>query len=258
MKASASFLVLTLGMAALATVSCKKKGAADGADAEATAAGSAAASSAPAAAPPAPKDLTVDEFVAKIAPTTCKMVDQCKNDKVKATVSMTAMMFASFGSFDKPDLQKQVGDVGKTMKAEKRWLPSEAECGTIGGVALKVLGMSPEVLKDRVGKSVSYDAKKASACITSLGSQPDVCKTEVKLATEPKFKEIDTFSKELHDPLDAYGKPCEGVVEGLVDVGGACDYDLECKGKGNSCTKGKDAKKPKAPPTKSCQPKAKK
>ncbi|MEI9885766.1 MAG: hypothetical protein WDN08_04555 [Rhizomicrobium sp.] len=189
------------------------------------------------------------------------MIDQCKNDKVKATVTMTAMMFASFGSFDKPELQKEVSAVGKSMKAEKRWLPNEAECATTGNVALKVLGMSPEVLKDRVGKSVSFDGKKASACITSLGTQPDVCKTEVKLATEPKFREIESFEKELKAPLDAYGKPCEGVVEGLVDVGGACEYDLECKGKGVTCTKAKDAKKAKgatAPAAKSCQPKTKK
>jgi hypothetical protein len=75
----------------------------------------------------------------------------------------------------------------------------------------------------------------------------------VKLATEPKFKEIDAFSKELHDPLDAYGKPCEDVVTGLLEAGAACEYDVECKGKGLKCSKAKDPKNPKA---RTCQAKS--
>ena len=81
---------------------------------------------------------------------------------------------------------------------------------------------------------------------------PEQCKTEVKLATEPKFKDIDAFGKELHDPLEAYAKPCEDVITGTVEVGGACDSDVECKVKGAKCQKGKDPKVK----TKSCQAKA--
>jgi hypothetical protein len=139
-------------------------------------------------------------------------------------------------------------DVSKTMKADKRFLPNEAECTTTGNVALKVVG----VTADKIGKTLAYDAKKGAACLASIATAPEQCKTEVKLATEPKFKEIDAFSKELHDPLEAYGKPCEDVITGTVEVGGACESDLECKGKGNKCQKGKDPKVK----TKSCQARA--
>jgi len=263
MKATASHLALALALAVAgaATVSCKDKGAAGKADAAAAssasgsaaaaASGGAAATPATPATPAAAQELSLDDFVGKIAPTTCKMLEQCKNDKVKATVTTTVMMLASFGSMDKPELQKDVSGVGKAMKADKRWLPNESECTTIGNVGLKVVGMN-ETLKARVGKSVAYDGKKAAACLASITSAPEPCKTEVKLATEPKFKEIDTFSKELHDPLEAFGKPCEDVVSGLVEAGGACEYDLECKGKDTKCGKGKDPKNPKA---KACQAK---
>ncbi|HSO36054.1 MAG TPA: hypothetical protein VLT33_26185 [Labilithrix sp.] len=252
MKASASYLALALAVAGAATVSCKDKGAGKGdaaaASSASSAAGAAASGSAAAATPAATAELSLEDFVGKVAPTTCKMLEQCKNDKVKATVTTTVMMVAGFGSMDKPELAKEVSAVGKTMKAEKRWLPNEAECATTGNVALKVVGMN-ETLKARVGKSVAYDGKKAASCIASIANAPDACKTEVKLATEPKFKEIDTFSKELHDPLEAYGKPCEDVVSGLVEAGAACEYDLECKGKDTKCGKGK------TPKAKTCQPK---
>ena len=253
MKSRASQIVVALVIAGIAAVGCKKKdkdgevGPAAAGSASASAASAAAGSAAPVAAPPA-GEVSVADFTARVAPTTCKMLEACKNDKVKATLSMSVMLVASFGSMDKPDLAKEMQDVSKSMKAEKRFLPNEAECTTTGNVALKVVGMTP----DKVGKTLAYDAKKGAACLASIAAPPEQCKTEVKLATEPKFKDIDAFGKELHDPLEAYAKPCEDVITGMVDIGGACDSDVECKGKGNKCQKGKDPKVK----TKSCQAKA--
>jgi len=245
----ASQIAFALVIAGVATTSCKKKDPSASADDGPAASGSAAASAAASAAPTAPpQEASITDFTSKIGPTTCKMLEGCKNDKVKATLSMSVILVASFGSMDKPELAKEMQEVSKTMKADKRFLPNEAECTTTGNVALKVVG----VTADKVGKTLAYDAKKGAACLASLATPPEQCKTEVKLATEPKFKEIDAFSKELHDPLEAYAKPCEDVITGLVEIGGACESDLECKGKGNKCQKGKDPKVK----TKSCQAKA--
>jgi len=241
-----SFLVplvplVPLVLAGTVSTGCKKKTttapAAGDADSTASATPNASAS---VTVPPtlATPDLTITEFTAKIAPTTCTMLAACKNDKVKATLSMSVILAASFGSMDKPDLAKEMQGVSKSMKADKRFLPSEAECTTIGNIALKVVGVTP----DKVGKTLAYDATKGAACLASIATAPEPCKTEVKLAAEPKFKDIDAFGKELHDPLEAYAKPCEDVITGLVEVGAACDSDLECKGKGNKCQKAKDLK----------------
>ena len=233
-----SFLV-PLVLAGAASTGCKKKPqtapAAGDADSTSPATPSASVTAPPTLATPEP---TITEFTAKIAPATCTMLAACKNDKVKATLSMSVILAASFGSMDNPDLAKEMQGVSKSMKADKRFLPSEAECTTIGNIALKVVGVNP----DKVGKTLAYDATKGAACLASIATAPEPCKTEVKLATEPKFKDIDAFGKELHDPLEAYAKPCEDVITGVVEVGAACDSDLECKGKGNKCQKAKDPK----------------
>lgn len=205
---------------------------------------------APPPAPAAPVEPTLEQFLAKTSPATCKMIDACKNDKAKAVITTSVMLVAAFGSMDKPDLQKQVSGIDKAMKADKRWLPNEGECTTIGNVALSALGLDAAALKDKIGKTVAYDGKKAAACLAAISAAPDACKTEVKLTSEPKFSQIEAFEKELKEPLDAFSKPCEEVVTGLVDTDGACELDVECKGKGTKCKAGK-----KDPKAKVCQPK---
>lgn len=249
MESRASHIVVALLVAGIVTVGCKKKsnGGEDPAAAGSSSAATSSASATPVVPTPPAGDVSAADFTTKIAPAACKMLEACKNDKVKATLSMSVMLVASFGSMDKPDLAKEMQEVSKSMKTDKRFLPNEAECATTGNVALKVVGMTP----DKIGKTLAYDTKKGAACLASIATPPEQCKTEVKLAAEPKFKDIEAFGKELHDPLEAYAKPCEDVITGIVDLGGACDSDVECKGKGNKCQKGKDPKVK----TKSCQPK---
>jgi len=180
-------------------------------------------------------DPTLDQFLTKVAPTSCKTLSQCKNDKVKVAATMPVMLIDGFGTIDKPELGKQVKGVDDSMKADKRFLPNETECTTLGNVALQVMDMKADSLNAKVGKTISYDGKKASACLASLSKAPTECSTEVKLATEPKMGEMDSFSKEVKPSLDAFTKPCEDVISGLVDNGGACDTDVECKTKGSKC-----------------------
>ena len=131
MKFRASHIVVALLVAGIASVGCKKKSK-DGQDPAAAGSGSAAASGASATpvVPTPSADVSAADFTAKLAPAACKMLEACKNDKVKATLSMSVMLVASFGSMDKPDLAKEMQDVSKTMKADKRFLPNEAECTT--------------------------------------------------------------------------------------------------------------------------------
>ncbi len=246
-------LVLGVSAAFVMLSACKNKGdaAADAAGGGA-ASGSAAASAVASAAPP-PADVTIDQFVAKGPPAACKTIASCKNDKVKVVATTPVMLIAAFGTIDKPELAKDMKGVETSMKAEKRWTPNEAECTTLGGIALKVLGIDGQALKSKVGKTVSYDAKKAAACLDTLAKAPDACAQESKLAGEPKMKEMEAFDKELKPAMDAWLKPCEGVIEGMVDEGGACESDVECKGK-SKCKAGGGGAKPK---DKTKDPKAK-
>lgn len=250
-------LALALSAVALTTSACKDKdkGGAGGAGSASAGGSAGAGSSAPEAkAAPAPAaDVTIDQFVAKGPPAACKTIASCKNDKVKVVATMPVMLIAGFGTMDKPELQKDMKAVDTTMKADKRFTPNESECTTLSGIALKVLGIDGEALKAKVGKTVSYDPKKGAACLEALAKSPDACATESKLATEPKMKEMEAFDKELKPAMEAFLKPCEGVIEGLVDEGGACDTDVECKGKGAKCkAAGAKPKDPKATKPKTC------
>ncbi|MBX3188596.1 MAG: hypothetical protein KF819_16385 [Labilithrix sp.] len=255
MKLRLAALALSLSAVVVVTSSCKdkesaadaKEGGAGSAAPEGSAAASAVASAAPEAKASPAQDVTIDQFVAKGPPAACKTITSCKNDKVKVVVTMPIMLVAGFGTLDKPELGKELKAVDTSMKAEKRFTPSESECTTLSGIALKVLGIDGESLKAKIDKTISYDAKKAAACLDALATAPEACAQETKLATEPKMKEMEAFDKELKPSMEAYLKPCEGVIEGLVDEGGACESDVECKGKGAKCkaaggAKAKDAK----------------
>jgi hypothetical protein len=251
MKLRSFALALVLPVMVIAATACKDKdkgggdGGASGAG-SAGSSGSAAAggsaggsgSAAPEAKSAAPKDMTVDQFLTKAPPAACKTITSCKNDKVKVTATMPLMLVAGFGTMDKPDLQKDLKAIDTAMKGEKRWTLNEAECGTYATVSMKVLGVEGETLKAKVGKTVAYDATKAAACLEALGKAPEACATENKLAAEPKMKEMEAFDKELKPAMDAWLKPCEGVIDGMVDEGGACESDVECKGKGAKCKGG--------------------
>ena len=230
-----TLLVSSLALGAV-VAGCKAKTGDAASDASTTAmpmSASAGASAKPA--DMAPADVPLDQFIGKISPSTCKMLDDCKNDKVKVVVATSAILVASFGSMDNPEAQKQISAIDKSMKADKRFLPNNAECNTIGGVALGVLGMKADAIQPKVGKTVAYDGKKAAACLASISTPPDACKTEAKVTTEPKMKDIDSMSSELKPALESYAKACEEVMTGLVDAGGACEYEFECKGKDMKC-----------------------
>lgn len=197
-------------------------------------AGSASAVASAAAPAPASTALTVDALLTKLAPTVCSSMEQCKNDKVKAIVAMSGMMIAGFGAMDKPALKKQMDGVDATMKKGKRWMPNKQECATIGSVALQVLGMTPEALKPKIGKTVKFDGDKAAQCLKELSSISE-CKTEVKLAKEPKLGDIDKFDKELGKSTDAETKACNEMFTGMVEPGGDCEQDYECKGDHAKC-----------------------
>jgi hypothetical protein len=248
--------VLSLAaVAAFASTACKSKDAGSGTTTSASAAASNSAGTKPAEKAAAPAEVPLDQFLTKVVPATCKTITECKNDKMKVTATMPILLITGFGTIDKPDLAKEVKGVDASMKADKRFLPNEKECTTLGNVALKVLDMQPDKLNSKVGKTISYDSKKAATCIAALGKAPNECSTEVKLATEPKMGEMDGFSKEMKPSLDAFAQPCEDVIAGLVDVGGACESDVECKGKGVKCKAPAGAKGGKAATGKVCQPK---
>jgi hypothetical protein len=257
MKLAHLTVVSVAALAVFGSVACKGK---DGNAGTTTSAASVDTNGTkPAEKAAAPAEVPLDQFLTKVVPATCKTITECKNDKVKVAATMPVMLITGFGTIDKPELGKEVKGVDDSMKADKRFIPNEKECTTLGNVALKVLDMDAEKLNAKVGKTIAYDAKKASACITSLGKAPNECSTEVKLATEPKMGEIDAISKEVKPSLDGFAQPCEDVVTGLVDVGGACDSDLECKGKGMKCKAGAAskgaAKGGKTAAGKVCQPK---
>ncbi len=222
-------LSLLLVVATAAPLGACKKGAA-----KAQPAGSASAASNAAAPAPAAAGMTVDDLLTKLPSSVCGSIEQCKNDKVKAIVATSAMMVAGFGSMDKPELKKQMDGVDATMKKDKRWMPNQQECETIGAVTLKVLGMTPETLKPKLGKTVKFDGQKAAECLKQMSSLSE-CKTEVKLAKEPKFSDIDKFDKELGKSTDAETKACNEMLTGMVELGGACEEGYECKGEHTKC-----------------------
>lgn len=251
MKLSHMTVTLVAAIACLGTAACKGKD--DGANATTTAASVAATGDKPAEkAAAAPAEMPLDQFLTKVVPAACRTITSCKNDKMKVAATMPVMLVAGFGTIDKPELGKEVKSVDTSMKADKRFVPNEAECTTLGNVAMKVLGMQADTLNAKVGKTIAYDSKKAAACVASMSKAPDACGTEVKLATEPKMSEMDGFSKELKPALDGFAKPCEDVITGLVDAGGACELDVECKGKGAKCKGAKGAAKGKTE-AKTCQ-----
>lgn len=256
MKLRLAALAFSLSAVAVVTPGCKDKGGAGGAGGagSASAGASAAASAAPEVKASPAADVTVDQFVSKGPPAACKTITSCKNDKVKVVATMPIMLIAGFGTLDKPELGKELKAVDTAMKADKRFTPNESECTTMAGIAMKVLGIDGEAMKAKVGKTISYDPKKGAACLEALAKAPDACATETKLPAEPKMKEMESFDKELKPTMDAYLKPCEGVIEGMVDEGGACESDVECKGKGAKCKAagGAKPKDPKAAKPKTC------
>jgi hypothetical protein len=198
------------------------------------------------AAPPVPAKVTsipVTDFLAKLAPTACSWLDQCKNEKVKAFTATMGMMVAGFGAMDKPDLAKQVQGVGDAMKKDKRSLPNKQECETVGGVVLQLGGMTPEILQAKIGKTVQYNGEKAAACFAAIDTPFALCATEVKLTGEPKLSEIEVFEKEFGADLEKHTKTCGEVLTGMVELGQACEYEFECKGEGSKCKGGAGAKK---------------
>lgn len=225
-------LSLLLVVTAIAPLGACKKG--SGKSNAQPAASASAASGSGAAAAPAAASLTVDELLTKLVPTVCNTVEQCKNDKLKAVVTTTATMVAGFGAMGKPKLQKQLDSVDATMKKDNRWIPDKQECQTLGGVALEVLGLTPGALKAKIGKTVKYDGKKAAACLEEVSSLPE-CRTEVKLAQEPKLGEIDKFNKEMGKRMEADTKACNEMLTGMVKLGGACEEGYECKGEHTRC-----------------------
>lgn len=245
---------LVTAIAVVGAAGCKNKNADANTTTTAASVGSAAAAEPKAA---ANDDVPLDQFLAKSVPAACKTIATCKNDKVKVAATMPIMLIAGFGTIDKPELGNELKSAETSMKKDKRFVPNESECTTYGNVAMKVLGMQADALNAKVGKTIAYDSKKAAACLASIKKGPDACATEVKLAAEPKMNEIDAISKEVDPALDALTKPCDDVITGLVDAGGACDLDVECKGKGSKCkeshghAKGANAKG--AKPTKTCE-----
>jgi hypothetical protein len=226
--------ILLLAASAISLSACDKG---DQAKSGSATAGSAAPGTTAAATAQAATSLTPKEFLAKLPPTTCKWLGECKNDKVKFTLTTTAMMVAGFGSMDKPELAKQVKGVGDAMKKDKRSLPNTSECETIGGVAMQVIGLTPEALEAKIGKTVQYDGAKAAACIAAIQSPFALCATEVKLEGEPKLADLDAYGKEVEAPFDAHTKACSDVFTGTVEQGKACEYDFECKGENAGCKK---------------------
>lgn len=229
-----TLLVSSLALTAF-VAGCKAKPGDASADASTNAAAMSASAGASAKVEAAPAELPLDQFVGKIPSSTCKMLDDCKNDKVKVVITTSAMLVAGFGSMDNPEAQKQMSGVDKSMKADKRIFPNNAECNTVGTVALGVLGMKADAIQPKIGKTVAYDGKKAAACLASIATPPDACKTENKVTTEPKMKDIDSMSTELKPALESYAKACEEVMTGMVEAGGACEYEFECKGKDMKC-----------------------
>lgn len=189
------------------------------------------------------KSVPVTDFLAKLAPTACSWIDQCKNDKFKVVTSTMGMMIAGLGSMDKPELGKKVQGIGDAMKTEKRSLPNKQECETIGGVVLQVIGMTPEALQAKSGKTVQYDGEKAAACLAAFEKPLTACTTEFKITGEPKLSEMGEYEKEFKSDMDAQMKPCEGVFMGMVEAGGACEYEFECKGERSKCKGAAGAKK---------------
>lgn len=198
---------------------------------------------APAAAPEKPKGVPVTDFLAKLAPTTCSWIDQCKNEKFKVVTSTMGMMIAGMGAMDKPELGKKLQGIGDAMKTEKRAFPNKQECETIGGVVLQLAGMTPEIIQAKVGKTVQYDEAKGAACLAALEKPLAACATEVKLTGEPKLSELDGFEKEFKGDLDSQTKVCEEALSGMVEAGGACEYEFECKGANAKCKGAAGAKK---------------
>ena len=236
MKSSA--LVFAAAVLALAAPACKAKS--DAAAQTTTTSGSAATpAQAAAEAPASPKDATLAEFVSKAPAVACKTISACKNDKVKVVTGATAMMVLGLGTLDKPDLAKDIKPIDVAMKAEKRATLSEAECGTVGATLLKVVGLDAA---PRIGKTVAYDAAKGGACLAALAQAPSACSEEVKVAENPKFSEIGAMEKDVKGSLDTFSKPCEGVISGMVEEGGACELDAECKGKKVKCREAGTAK----------------
>ncbi len=232
-----SKLALVLVLTAAAPIAgCKK-----GNEGTAKPAGSASAA-ASAAAAPAPAGLTADQLMTQLVPTVCTAMTECKNDKVKAMITMSGTMLAGFGSMDKPALKKQMDSVGASMDKDKRWLPNEQECEKIGAVDLQLLGLTPDKLKAKIGKTVKYDGKKAAACLKALSSLA-MCKTEVKLKKEPTLGDMDKISSEIGKKADAETKPCNDMLVGTVELGGDCEYDYECKGEHTKCKKDHKTKK---------------
>ena len=171
MKLSHVTVTLVAAMACLGSAACSKD---KNADATTTAASVAATADKPAEkAAAAPAELPLDQFLTKAVPAACKTIAECKNDKMKVATTMPVMLIAGFGTIDKPELGNEVKAVNTSMKADKRFVPNEKECTTLGGVAMKVLGMQADALNGKVGKTIAYDASMVAQYADAVIAEDD-------------------------------------------------------------------------------------
>jgi hypothetical protein len=183
------------------------------------------------------KGVTVDEFLANVTPTSCKALAECKSDKVRASVDLAMITVASFGVQDHPALQQRLNGALEARKKERAALANEQQCRTIGDVAMKALGLTPEALKEQIGKTVKYDGEKASACIAKLASPLPACATEVRLGSEPKSAEVRSYASELRGEMNAHIEVCDDVLVGTIGTGQPCKHHYECSGAHAKCDK---------------------
>lgn len=239
-------LKLTLSFVLIAAVAGPLTGCRKHEQAKTQTSSSAAAAKSPApAASAAQKALTLDEFLAKLAPTSCDALSSCKNDKVKASVELMLTLMAEFGSVGKPALKRQVSAVVAAMKKDKAIFPNEKQCETIGSVALQVVGLTTDALKDKIGKTVKYDGDKAAACLAAIQAPFAPCATEFKMKKSPTLGDLHKISKDLRHDINAHTKVCNDVLVGTVVAGQPCEHSYECVGENSKCKKSLKHKKAK-------------
>ena len=197
--------------------------------------------------------ITVEKFANQLTPTACKAIDQCKNEEVKSATSTMLMFAAGMASMKDKEMQKKIKPISDTLKKEKRFYLKEDECNTVFSSFTGTSGMSADVLKKKVGKTIEFDGAKAQECLDNMQSIK-ACEKEVKLEKELKMKELDKVMKDAN--LEKELKACETAIVGKVAEGENCEYGYECKGEDTKCSAPKDAKpKEGEEPQKVCQKK---
>jgi len=199
-------------------------------------------------APKAPAKMEFDAFAAALPKGMCKVTTGCKNEPYVAVVDMMMMMMVGFGTMDDADAQAKIAPIGKAMETEKRSLFNMSECETIAGYAFNLAGLDAEGIKASVAAGkVDFNAEQAAACAKVFDSQPEMCKTEVKIEGEFNMGEAEKIGNEMDGKLDDFLKPCEGVFVGKVAVGAECSAGYECAGDNTDCQEGKCVEKAAAP-----------